>query len=198
MSDEIMQNGNTNLIKDGEMNLAGMQIKISDIIGNKLVDQFIASISQEQMEEVTHEMFKEVFEEVERKEFDTSEKKYKSIKSFGFKKKEDSGSRWGSGTKDTAVYERAKETIRVTYTNMIEQKIMDYMKSEEFEKKAEKIAKEISDYALEGYKIDVQASVRRRLVDPVEFPNYPELNIRNIVREELYRVTASNGNNYQY
>lgn len=64
MSDEIMQNGNTNLIKDGEMNLAGMQIKISDIIGNKLVDQFIASISQEQMEEVTHEMFKEVFEEV--------------------------------------------------------------------------------------------------------------------------------------
>ena len=198
MSDEIMQNGNTNLIKDGEMNLAGMQIKISDIIGDKLVDQFIASISQEQMEEVTHEMFKEVFEEVERQEFDTSEQKYKSIKSFGFKKKEDSESRWGSEKKDTAVYERAKETIRVTYTNMIEQKIMDYMKSEEFEKKAEKIAKEISDYALEGYKIDVQASVRRRLVDPVEFPNYPELNIRNIVREELYRVTASNGNNYQY
>ena len=198
MSDEIMQNGSTNLIKDGEMNLAGMQIKISDIIGDKLVDQFIASISQEQMEEVTHELFKEVFEEVERQEFDTSEQKYKTIKSFGFKKKEDSGSRWGSGTKDTAVYIRAKETIRVTYTNMIEQKIMDYMKSEEFEKKAEKIAKEISDYALEGYKIDVQASVRRRLVDPVEYPNYPDLNIRNIVREELYKATASNGNNYQY
>lgn len=198
MSDEIMQNGSTNLIKDGEMNLAGMQIKISDIIGDKLVDQFIASISQEQMEEVTHELFKEVFEEVERREFDTSEQKYKSIKSFGFKKKEDSGDRWGSRTKDTAVYERAKETIRVTYTNMIEQKIMDYMKSEEFEKKAEKIAKEISDYALEGYKIDVQASVRRRLVDPVEYPNYPDHNIRNIVREELYKATASNGNNYQY
>ena len=198
MSDEIMQNGNTNVIKDGEMNLAGMQIKISDIIGNKLVDQFIASISQEQMEEVTHELFKEVFEEVERQEFDTSGQKYKTIKSFGFKKKEKSESRWVGGTKDTAVYERAKETIRVTYTNMIEQKIMDYMKSEEFEKKAEKIAKEISDYALEGYKIDVQASVRRRLVDPVEYPNCPDLNIRNIVREELYRATASNGNNYQY
>ena len=197
MSDEIMKNGSTNLIKDGEMNLAGMQIKISDIIGDKLVDQFIASISQEQMEEVTHELFKEVFEEVERQEFDTSEQKYKTIKSFGFKKKEDSESRWRSGTKDTAVYERAKETIRVTYTNMIEQKIMDYMKSEEFEKKAEKIAKEISDYALEGYKIDVQASVRRRLVDPVEYPTCPDLNIRNIVREELYRATASNGNNYQ-
>lgn len=188
MSDEIMQNGNTNLIKDGKMNLAGMQIKISDIIGDKLVDQFIASISKEQMEEVTHEMFKEVFEEVERQEFDTSEQKYKSIKSFGFKKKEDSGSRWGSGTKDTAVYERAKETIRVTYTNMIEQKIMDYMKSEEFEKKAEKIAKEISDYALEGYKQDVQASVRRRLVRPVEFPEYPDCDIRSIVRQELMKM----------
>lgn len=186
----------TDLIKNGEMNLAGMQIKISDIIGDKLVDQFIASISPDQMEEVTHAFFREVFEEVERNEFDTSENKYKTIKSFGFKKKGDRD-RWGDKV-DTPVYERAKSTIGSTYANMIEQKIMDYMQSKEFENKAEIIAKEITDYALEGYKQDMINGVRKRLVDPVLYPEMPVTNIRDIVRSELNNIMVSSNNGYQY
>lgn len=185
---------NTEMIKNGEMNLAGMQIKISDIIGDKLVDQFIASISPEQMEEVTHAFFKEVFEEVTREEFDASSNKYKTIKSYGFKKKGESGS-WGHRS-DTPVYERAKATIRGTYTVMIEQKIIDYMQSQEFKDKAEVIAKEISDYALEGYKEDVIKGVRSRMVEPVLYPYTPDINIRNIIQEELHKATMDYDNRY--
>lgn len=191
---EAVKTENTEMIKNGEMNFAGMQIKISDIIGDKLVDQFIASISPEQMEEVTHAFFKEVFEEVTRNEFDTSSNKYKTIKSYGFKKKSKSG-RWGHES-DTPVYERAKATIRGTYTEMIEQKIMDYMQSQEFKDKAEVIAKEISDYALEGYKKDVIDGVRSRMVEPVLYPYTPDINIRNIIQEELHKATMDYNNRY--
>ena len=199
MSNEIsatVKTENKDLIKDGKMNLAGMQIKISDIIGDKLVDQFIASISPEQMEEVTHAFFQEVFEEVTRNEFDTSSNKYKTIKSYGFKKK-DEADRWGHKY-DTPIYERAKSTIRGTYTQMIEQKIMDYMQTKEFESKAEIIAKEITDYALEGYKQDMINGVRKRLVDPVMYPELPVTNIRDIVRSELNNMMANSSNGYQY
>ncbi len=48
---------------------------------------------------------------------------------------------------------------------------------------------------MDGSVYDAQEGSRRQRR---EYPNHPDLNIRNIVREELYRATASNGNNYQY
>lgn len=186
---------NAALINNGNMNLMGMQVKISDIIGDKLVDQFMATISPEQMEEITKELFKEVFEEVVRKEFDTADNEYKNVKSVKFKKEQYTGG-WNSRTEDTAVYARAKATIKTKYTNMIEDKILEYMSTDEYQEKALHIAKEIADYALEGYKQDVIKSVRDRLVEPVVQPNYGYMNIREVVQQEIKNICNNSGVSY--
>jgi len=186
---------NTTLINNGNMNLMGMQVKISDIIGDKLVDQFMATISPEQMEEITKELFKEVFEEVVKEEFDTTDNKYKKIKSVKFKKDQYTRG-WNSRTEDTAVYARAKATIKTKYTNMIEDKILEYMNTDEYQEKALHVAKEISDYALEGYKEDVIKSVRDRLVEPVVQPNYSYMTIREVIQQEIQNAYNYNGISY--
>ena len=186
---------NATLVNNGYMNLMGMEVKISDIIGDKLVDQFIATISPEQMEEITKELFKEVFEEVVREEFDTTDNKYKKIKSVKFKKDQYTKG-WNSYTEDTPVYARAKNTIKIKYTNMIEDKIAEYMNSDEYLEKASHTAKEIADYALEGYKEDVIKSVRDRLVEPVIQPNYGYMNIREVVQQEIKNICNNSGVSY--
>lgn len=194
MGSDIAITESRDLVNDGNINLMGMQIKISDIIGDKLVDQFMATISPEQMDSITKAFFNEVFEEVTATEYDTSDGKYKDIKSVKFKKDIYTG-HWNSRN-DTPVYARAKATIKQRYTDMIENKILEYMTSEEYQKKAEGIAKEIADYALEGYKEDVIKSVRERLVEPVVQPNYPYVNIREVVRQEIKAIC--NNSEIQY
>lgn len=182
MSEEII----TPKIENGTMNLMGMQMKISDIIGDKLVDQFIATISPEQMESISKVLFDEVFETVSREEYDDSEKKYKRIQSVQFKKeaKRDSYSSW-SRTEYTTVYERAKSTVSSLYGEMIEEKVKEYIASDEYKEKAEKIAKTIVDYALEGYKDDVIKSVRERLVLPVVYPITPEKKLEGEIQSAI-------------
>jgi len=191
----ITSEENATLINNGNMNLMGMQVKISDIIGDKLVDQFMATISPEQMEEITKELFKEVFEEVVKEEFDTTDNKYKKIKSVKFKTDQYTGG-WNSRREDTAVYARAKATIKTKYTNMIEDKILEYMNTDEYQEKALHVAKEIADYALEGYKEDVIKSVRERLVEPVVQPNYPYMTIRDVIQQEIQNAYNYNGISY--
>ena len=183
MSEEII----TPKIENGTMNLMGMQMKISDIIGDKLVDQFIATISPEQMESISKVLFDEVFETVSREEYDDSEKKYKRIQSVQFKKEakcDSYSSCWGR-TEYTTVYERAKSTVSSLYGEMIEEKVKEYIASDEYKEKAEKIAKTIVDYALEGYKDDVIKSVRERLVLPVVYPITPEKKLEGEIQSEI-------------
>lgn len=178
------------LNEKGEVNLAGMQIKISDIIGDKIVDQFIASMSPEQMDAINQQLFKEVFEDMERVEFDSNTESYKKIKSVRFKTStlEKNNSYWGNRTVDTTIYARAKSVITQKYSEMIEQSVDKYLDSEEFKKKASEIAKQIVDYALEGYKKDVEKSVYERLVAPVVAPTYNDVTIRQIIHEEVQHM----------
>ncbi len=194
MSEEIM----TPKIENGTMNLMGMQMKISDIIGDKLVDQFIATISPEQMESITKVLFDEVFEKVYRSEYDDSDGEYKRIESFEFKKEQKSEG-WSSYKESTPIYARAKSTISYLYGSMIEEKVKEYIASDEYKEKAEKVAKVIVDYALEGYKDDIIKSVRERLVLPVVYPITPEKKIESEISgsiknlqyqvDTLYHVT---------
>ena len=78
--------GGASPVVNGNMNLLGMQVKVSDIIGDKIVDQFIASLSADQMNSINKALFDEVFEEVTNKEWDAETKEYKKVMSTQFKK----------------------------------------------------------------------------------------------------------------
>ena len=179
-------------VDNGNMNLLGMNIKISDIIGEKIVDQFMATITPEQMESITKVLINEVFEKVLTEEWDDGSSTYKKVESYKFKTTEYTGSGWNAKQESTYLYKECKNIIKEKYSKLIDEKIEEYINSEEYKAKAEEIAKAIIDYATEGYKQDIINSVRERLVLPVVQPYSPEISIRNIVREEIFNAANRN------
>ena len=169
----------------GNLNLLGMQVKISDIIGDKIVDQFMATITPEQMENITKVLFNEVFKQYDKNEYDYDTKEYKKVACTEFKTETVTSNNWGRETREpTPIYNRAKSTLLSKYSDMISKKVEEYLNSDEYKAKAEEIAKDIVDYAIEGYKEDIIEGIRRRLVLPVTDPT---LNIR--VSENIAEAT---------
>ena len=199
-TDVTIQNGNNNQINvdnQGNLNMLGMQLKISDIIGDKIVDQFMATISPEQMESITRVLFNEVFRKYDKNEYDADSQEYKKIECTEFKSKTEQPKSWGSGyeTVESPIYSRAKSTLMTKYSDMISEKVVEYLDSDEYKNKASEIAKDIVNYAIEGYKEDIIKGVRERLVLPVIYPNYDKNNIDTTIQEAVYKE-ISNYNNH--
>lgn len=173
------------LNENGYANLLGMNVKISDIIGDKIVDQFMATITPDQMSEISKVLFHEVFEEVERIEYEGE--KVKSVKTVKFKKND--YNRWNHSS-ETAIYTVAKATLREKYSKMIEEKVAEYINSDEYKEKAAKIAKAIIDYALEDYKNDVIKELHRKLVTGVVTPRNADEVLNETILEEAQSVVA--------
>lgn len=172
-------------LQNGDLNMLGMQVRISDIIGEKIVDQFMATFTPEQMEAITRALFDEVFQKYDKRVYDEDSKEYKTIECTEFKTKiEVKYNNYSSRTKyeDTPIYSRAKATIIDKYSEMISQKVEEYLNSDEYKAMAEEIAKDIINYAVEGYKADVIKGIRERLVLPVVQPNYEAYVTENIAK----------------
>ena len=189
---------------NGSLNLLGMQVKISDIIGDKLVDQFMATITPQQMDAITKVLFNEIFETKIENLYDKKEEKFVKTETTVFKTKipNTSGSYW-ERDKETTIYSKAKSTLISRYNKLIEEKIQEYFDTDEYKEKAAATAKEIIDYALEGYKKDIIANLRRKLVqDPFTFDTgtsaEEEIRIRDIVHEEMNYYHNSNDQNNVY
>lgn len=171
------------LNENGYANLLGMNVKISDIIGDKIVDQFMATITPDQMSEISKVLFHEVFEEVERIEYEGEN--VKRVKTVKFKKND--YDRWNHSS-ETAIYTVAKATLREKYSQMIEEKVAEYINSDEYKEKAAKIAKAIIDYALEDYKNDVIKELHRKLVTGVVTPRNADEVLNETILEEAQSV----------
>jgi hypothetical protein len=190
--------GTFQLNENGYANLLGMNVKISDIIGDKIVDQFMATIAPDQMAEISKVLFHEVFEEVERIEYEGET--VKRVKSVKFKDKD--YDRWGH-ISETTIYTVAKATLREKYSQIIEKKVAEYINSDEYKEKAAKIAKAIIDYALEDYKNDVIKELHRKLVTGVVTPKNADEVLSQTILEEAQSVVNqhqsafhSDSNNY--
>lgn len=185
--------------ESGNLGLLGMQIKISDIIGDKLVDQFMATITPDQMDAITKVLFDTVFNNVVKEEWSEENNGYRKINSVEFKTKTYNKNYYGyNNEKETPIYERAKATLKSKYSTMVEEKVKEYLESEEYHQKAEAIAKEIVDYAIEGYKEDIIKGIRERLVLPVVNPVSFGDSMRAIINDELSEAMRRESNNYTY
>ena len=98
-------------------------------------------------------------------------------------------------TVESPIYSRAKSTLMAKYSDMISEKVVEYLDSDEYKNKASEIAKDIVNYAIEGYKEDIIKGVRERLVLPVIYPNYDKNNIDTTIQEAVYKE-ISNYNNH--
>lgn len=162
MSEEL------NMKNDGSMDIMGVNINISEILGGKIANEWIASLDKEHMDAIIEHLTKEYFKTtaIDKKIIiktaisDWDRQKYPiDAVQIAFAKK----------TKELLT-ERAEEII----------------KSAEYQKAINQMAEELVQYAIEGYKEDLKKEIKTRLVDNVLYtPTYCGENIVALINRVI-------------
>lgn len=168
-------------IKDGKLNAFGMDINISDVIGEKIVDQWLARLTPEDINLILNVIEQEAFSH-----------NYNDEKYFvTHKENKDS---WGYGKKEeTPIWKSIKEQFAEKFNKIIMEKADEILNSEEFQKRADQIAEELVNYATEGYKDDLKVRIKERLVNNTinDQPFYGGIDLRYIINQEIQRYIHS-------
>ena len=175
MNDTVMVGVKEN---EGTMNFQGMEIKLSDIIGDRLVTQYMAQLKDEDLQIVFNKINSMIF-----KTYKEGDKEYKELKE---QYKADTG--WGhSEYKETPLWKYIQQQYEKTFIEKIKEEINRRFQEEDFIKKVNEAADQIVEYAVEGYKQDMIARIRERLVGNVLNPGitYGSESLIGIINGEI-------------
>lgn len=168
-------------IKDGKLNAFGMDINISDVIGEKIVDQWLARLTPEDIELILNAVEQEAFSH------NYNDEKY-------FVTHKETKNSWGDRHKEeTPIWKSIREQFAEKFNKIIMEKADEILNSEKFQKRADQIAEELVNYATEGYKDDLKARIKERLVNNTinNQPFYGGVDLRCIINEEIQRYIHS-------
>lgn len=159
MSEEVVKFENN----QKNINLMGVNIDISTIIGNKLAEQWIGGLDEEHTKLILDFLTNQYFEI---KTYDWQDLKVKT-------KEND---QW-----NTKVYplDQAKAVFAEKTKEELLKKVNAIIESKSYQDELDKIADELITYAIEGYKEDLKKELRVRLVDNVLSPT-PEYGGRGL------------------
>lgn len=178
MSDE------TKIRDPRNVNMLGVDVNIADILGDKLVNQYIAQMTPEQTEALFEYVSQDLF---------TVRKQIKDNGDWVDKVevRTKTKDRWGHETTDSqAIGVYIKNRFNARIKEELVEAVNEIIDSGSYQETVEELASELVQYATEGYKEDLKARIKERLVnnvvDPTVYVN--GVSIRNIVREELSRL----------
>lgn len=159
-----------NIYDNGKVNVAGINIDITQILGAEIVNNYMSQITPEMMQIIFDHLTEEIWAK------DYGKEKYTKLKTtYG----------WDSKPNYPQVIEVAKRIFNEMIKDDIVKEISNYCKSDEYKQKAKAIAKEILDYAIDGYKKDIMEMLRRKLVIEPFDPNYLEEKFATIIEAYL-------------
>lgn len=158
-------------ITNGKMDVMGINVDISKVLGQTIVDQYIAQLSEEDMNVLMNFITSDLF-----------------------------GKSWGGATivkvreKDNWGNYRDKELtigelIKAEFNNQIKdelrKKVQEIIASTDYQKKIEEIANELVDYSINGYRDDMKARIRERLIGNVVYsePYYDGMSLQAIINQ---------------
>lgn len=144
------------------VNTMGINIDIASIIGTQIAEQWLGSLDEEHMEVMINFLTDEYFEV---KKYDWQDIKLKTAKvQYGKQYPIDMVKQvFGEKTKE-ALINRVDEIIQ----------------SKNYKEEIDKIANELIDYAINGYKEDLKKELRQRLVNNVLAPT-PEYGNESLI-----------------
>ena len=147
-------------IKDGKLEMMGINIDISQILGQKIVDQYIAQISEEDMKTVMDYISADLFSETSVYNYELNER----VKKLTIKEREKD--RWGSyTTRELSVGEIIRNHFNERIKEELKKKVEEIIATSDYQQKVDEIANELIDYSINGYKEDMKQRIRERLVD---------------------------------
>lgn len=169
-------------IKNGKMEVMGINIDISQVLGEKIVDQYIAQLTEENMKTIMDYISSDLFSEISVYNYDINEMVKKLIV------KERQKDNWGGyKTNEIPIGELIKKHFNNRINEELKAKVEEIIATDDYKQKVEDIANELVDYSINGYKKDMKARIRQRLVDNVlnAEPYYYGMSLREIINNEI-------------
>ena len=164
-------------LKDGKVEVMGINIDISQILGDKIIDQYLAQMSQEDINKI-----------IEYISSDLWKKNYDGSLEVQISKKNGYGFRSGNQSIGDYIKQRFNERIK----DELLKKVDEIISSEDYQKKADEIANELVEYATNGYKEDMKRQIRERLVgNVIGDPFHNGQSLQEIIDERIQKFSRS-------
>ena len=177
-------------MENGKMDVMGINIDISQVLGQKIVDQYMAQLTEEDMQTIMDFISKDFFVKKEVTDgwnYDTNKYNTKTIAYV----KEREKNQWGSyKTNEMTLGELIQKQFNEKIREELTKKIEEIVATSDYQEKIEQIANELVDYSINGYKEDMKNRIRERLVGNVmdAAPYYDGVNLRYLIQEEVNRM----------
>lgn len=169
-------------IRDGKMDIMGVNIDISQVLGDKIVDQYLAQLTEENMQEILTYISSDLFKEDSIYNIETGERVKKLVIKTRTKNE------WGNYIeKEIPIGELIKNYFNDRINEELKKKVEEIIASTDYQEKIEEIANELIDYSINGYKEDMKNRIRERLVGNImdDQPKYCGVSLLDIIRNEI-------------
>ena len=169
-------------MENGKMDVMGINIDISQVLGEKIVDQYIAQLSEDKMRELMDYISSDLFTTTSYYDWGKQEDVVKIVV------KQRTKDKWGNyQEKEIPIGELVKRKFNERINEELQKKVEDIVASTDYQQKIEEIANELVDYSINGYKEDMKNRIRERLVGNVMDgqPYYGGISLKHIINEEI-------------
>ncbi len=168
------------------MDVMGINIDISQVLGQKIVDQYMAQLTEEDMKTIMDFISKDFFVKKSQSIFNYDTQKY-DTKMVAYVKEREKN-QWGNyKSNEMTIGELIKKQFNEKIREELTKKVEEIVATTDYQEKIEQIANELVDYSIDGYKEDMKNRIRERLVGNImnAEPYYGGINLRSLINEEI-------------
>lgn len=173
-------------MENGKMDVMGINIDISQVLGQKIIEQYMAQLTEEDMQTVLDYISQDFFVKKNQNVFnyDTNKYDYKMVACVKEREKDNWGNYKGN---QLTIGELIKNQFNDRIREELTKKVEEIIATTDYQEKIEQIANELVDYSINGYKEDMKNRIRERLVGNVmdAEPYYGGIDLRYIIQEEI-------------
>lgn len=160
-------------MKNGKVDVMGINIDISQVLGQKIVDNYLAQITEEDMKTIFDYISSDLWTKTWDEKLIVKERKQDQ---WGYYK-----------DKEMTIGERIRNHFNDKISEELKKKCDEIIATTDYQEKIEEIANEIIEYATNGYKADMKTRIKERLVNNVVegTPGYCGISLTSIINQEI-------------
>lgn len=173
-------------MENGKLDVMGINIDISQVLGQKIIDQYIAQLTEDDMKTIMDFISQDFFIKKSQQVFNYDTNKY-DTKMIAYVKEREKN-QWGSyKTNEMTIGELIKQQFNKRISEELTKKVEEIIATSDYQEKIEQIANELINYSINGYKEDMKNRIRERLVGNVmdATPYYDGIDLKYLINEEI-------------
>ena len=173
-------------MENGKMDVMSINIDISQVLGQKIVDQYMVQLTEKDMNTIMDFISQDFFVKNHQKVFNYDTNQY-DTKMVAYVKEREKDN-WGNyKTNQLTIGELIKDQFNNRIREELTKKVEEIIATSDYQEKIEQIANELVDYSVNGYKEDMKNRIRERLVGNVmdATPYYGGVDLRCLINEEI-------------